>query len=713
MSEEIGVDVERIGQLASALENLRNVLAANVPTIVNTMEEYWSSGTGSPISLQSLKQAQARSVEDATSIRDRSIMAVEYQNQVPAQIGNMVPMPWDASPAQLNADAEQAAVQELASAEALSKTNPQLARAQIQNIQADIQDHLTAGDTAWLTSFYNAASPQVANLAAVLNGEDGQTGSTPYTMPAVLTKQDQQILNTFASGLAAADKTGNLTQATIGDYANAKNLWSVGMLFKFGPSGSAYGTQPAETITSNGTVIPGKPNLLAQVTTSIEMARTRLNGYVIPLNGPDVPTNAVGIAFINQPLTEFDPAQAMLTLAAQNGAAARQVLAGPDGKQIAASLMTAPNTTHYQVFGSDGKLVGFAPDTLPVQFAHGQPLDYSGPIHAGAFAVPLSPNVVASFFNAATAAPRGTDAAAYESANAAMNLIQATPPPSTASLPAAVQSSLLTVAQRYILDLGISTTNTSATSSMVIPLYNKAGQPWFVSIAHNSSNNVDPLATFLQQITSNPTTGGILMASAKTQFGQYYGLLKTNKLPAGLNGPDGIDPAMSMAKLMGQIQTQSNNVGIQGAQETDARNAEYNALLSFAESEAGKIPVVGSTIGNAQTAAGLLGINLPSFSTDNAANAYASDQQNFALQQLQINVPMAQALLNNGVLSAKDIPSGQTWYKNGQITLSTSADANEFNAWYSGVERSMESDVTNYQNAMGLQQSSSLTDPVP
>ena len=86
-----------------------------------------------------------------------------------------------------------------------------------------------------------------------------------------------------------------------------------------------------------------------------------------------------------------------------------------------------------------------------------------------------------------------------------------------------------------------------------------------------------------------------------------------------------------MAKLMAQIQTQSNNVGIQGDEAKDAQHAEYNALLSFAESEVTKIPVVGAPLGDAQTAAGLMGINLPSFSTNNAATAYSSDQQNFAI----------------------------------------------------------------------------------
>ena len=321
MSDEVGVDVERIGQLASALENLRDVLAANVPTIVNTMNSYWSSGTGSPISLQPLTQAEPHSVDDATEIRDRATMAVAYQNRPnPTLSGNMVEIPW-VSGTELETDSAQAAAQNLAAAEAESAKNPKAARAQIQAIQAEIKDNLDSlddpdsGATAWLGSFYNTAAPQVANLAATLNGEDGQT--MVNMEPAVLTTQDQQILNTFATGLASADKSGTLTN--ISGYANAKNLWSVGMLFKFGPSGSAYGTQ--ET---------GTPNLLAQVTTSIELARTKLNGYTIPLNGPNVSTGAWGADFVTQSLAEFDPSQAMLTLATQNGAAAREVLAGQD-----------------------------------------------------------------------------------------------------------------------------------------------------------------------------------------------------------------------------------------------------------------------------------------------------------------------------------------------------------------------------------------------
>jgi hypothetical protein len=46
LSDEVGVSPEQVDKLASALENLRDVLAANVPAIVNTMGSYWNGGTG-------------------------------------------------------------------------------------------------------------------------------------------------------------------------------------------------------------------------------------------------------------------------------------------------------------------------------------------------------------------------------------------------------------------------------------------------------------------------------------------------------------------------------------------------------------------------------------------------------------------------------------------------------------------------------------------
>lgn len=98
MDGDIGADVERMQQLAAALEDLRDVLAANVPKIVNTMNEYWSAGTGQPISLIALQQALASSADDASAIRARANLAVAYQDQNDVGLhGKMVTIPWDTS----------------------------------------------------------------------------------------------------------------------------------------------------------------------------------------------------------------------------------------------------------------------------------------------------------------------------------------------------------------------------------------------------------------------------------------------------------------------------------------------------------------------------------------------------------------------------------------------------------------------------------------
>lgn len=109
MDGDIGADVERMQQLAAALEDLRDVLAANVPKIVNTMNEYWSAGTGQPISLIALQQALGRSADDASAIRARANLAVAYQDQNDVGLhGKMVTIPWDTSvpPAQAALDAQ-------------------------------------------------------------------------------------------------------------------------------------------------------------------------------------------------------------------------------------------------------------------------------------------------------------------------------------------------------------------------------------------------------------------------------------------------------------------------------------------------------------------------------------------------------------------------------------------------------------------------------
>ena len=268
MSDEVGVEPERLDQVANALEHLRDVLAANVPVIVNMMNEYWSAGTGAPISLSALLQAQSRSPEDAADMRARSNLAQAWMNN-PANIdlvvGGEAYIPWD-GPALDSQDAS-AETQALAAAEADLKTDPKAARAEIQAIQTDLKDHVDSGDETWLRTFYDQGAPQVANLASALYAQNG-------TLKQPLPPQDQRILNTFASGLAYVTKNGvTLTPQAMDALTNAPDMWSVAMLVKYGPDVAAYGTGPGQ-----------------QFLQAVNNATVQISPHVIvAANDPDVP----------------------------------------------------------------------------------------------------------------------------------------------------------------------------------------------------------------------------------------------------------------------------------------------------------------------------------------------------------------------------------------------------------------------------------------
>jgi hypothetical protein len=236
VSNEVGVSPEQLDKVASALESLRDVLAANVPVIVNTLGSYGNGGTGQSVSLKPLKQAQARSPGDAADMRARSNLAQAWMDN-PANIdvvaGGVAYIPWDT--ASVNSQDATLDAQKLADAEKSGNL------AEIQAVEQDIKDHLAEGAAGlpFLSAFYNDAGPAVAGLAGSLYAEGGSDFKQP------LTAQDQQILNVYASGLAYVLKNGSgqtaLSAQTLNALENAPDMWSMAMLVKYGPPAAAYG----------------------------------------------------------------------------------------------------------------------------------------------------------------------------------------------------------------------------------------------------------------------------------------------------------------------------------------------------------------------------------------------------------------------------------------------------------------------------------------
>src|SRR5579862_6883164 len=308
---DVGVDPEQVAKAATALEQLRDALAANVPTIVNTMSSY-SAGVNTAV----LKQAQHRSVGDAADMRARSNLAQAWMNNpenIDGTYNGLAFIPWSGQ-ALDNADAQLQA-QALAAAE--SGGDPKVSAQQIQAIEQDLKDHM--GDTVWLADFYNNAGPYVAKLATSLHNMDAnnQSYNSRFT---VLTQSDQQVLATFAKGLATADQSGGLTPATVQAIGNAPDIWSAAMLVKYRPPGSDWATSEHP-----GPQNPDGLSLLAVLTDNVY--KDEQSGKIqVPLGGGYTRYTAGDQQQLQDTLSNYDPLTVMLKADSQNKNAAWQVM---------------------------------------------------------------------------------------------------------------------------------------------------------------------------------------------------------------------------------------------------------------------------------------------------------------------------------------------------------------------------------------------------
>jgi hypothetical protein len=674
MSDEIGVDVERMQQMATALENLRDVLAANVPVIVSTMSQFWSGGTGQPISLLPLQQAVGKSVEDATAMRARAEMAVAFQHRPDARLpGHMVSIPWDASTAQLDADSGKAAAQDLAAAEAEASKNPAAARAEIAAIEADMQDHLDSRDTGWVQAFYdNGGAAAAANLAQTLHDLESPGNNVLQDNAdrfQVLTSADQQTVASFANGLAIADKAGLSPQA-VQSLVNSPNMWSTAMLIKYGPPGSSWATSEQKSQQN-----PNSSSLLALLTQAV---------YQDTENGKIRVPVGFGARYDEQDMTRLegilesnDPLQVLMQADAQNKNAAWQVMGSKDGEPLAQLLLGNPDGLMPQIDGRfaqevdrEGQSTGNF-NLIPP----GKPVPRQDEDSAHFLSTP-DQNVVGAFLDAATSAPRGTDINALESAQAAMNIILATQPPILGrgtvqpGYDPAIIKALMDTFMRYMPDIAWSTHQDGVTEPVRLHK-NLAGQ---VDGGYNLRISRTDMTPFLQEVCSSPDDYAIVKGAVASSAGTALGLQLKGVIA------NGTDPYDDLCCLYGVLIAQNGNLHYSAGQIADTYNAQLNAEIAFGENFIKDIPVAGNAASTAlsydQQLAGLGLPQIPQFSTDNASAAAAAAQADMNESELMAYVPIVQGLAQNrvpvysketGWVSVQAIGIKEGWYVNGKV----------------------------------------------
>jgi hypothetical protein len=619
---EVGVNPDRVAQAAAALAQLRDALAANVPVIVNTLNQYWSGGTGSPVNLGSLQHALGRAPADATDMETRARLAALWlQQKVSLTSTGLVSIPFSGQ-ALDEADAK-AEAQALTAIE--GSQDPSDAMATIQAVQQDIQDHLSAGDTQWLTAFYDQGAAQVAGLAATLHSLSGLASEPLPEQLKVFTPQDTQILSTYAQGLAAVDHAGQLNQAAISQFTQTAALWSTAMLLKYGPSGSAYGsTDPANN--SQG--------FLAQVTSAAYHAEQG-GKLQVPLGGKyPIPAQAYGQ--VNQALAAYDPLATLLQRDAENKTAAMQVVGGPEGGLIASYLLNGGGL-HYTYSNFTDPPAEYLTAVSP-----------TSPVSANldVYETGVPDQIIGSFLDAATSGARGATPAAFQSAWAAYNIINNTPAPLTNStgfdwqVSTPVRQALLDTYARYLPDLA-----DAANGIQRQPVHLVSGSDTYVIGVSQTQ-----LSALLQEISADPNDFVKIRAMAGLAMGTSVGLQTQNITLPGLS-----DPVPGFASLYGRISTEAANVHISQAQQQDLQNQELNSMISLTEAGFGAIPGGGTVLTSAKALASVSAPLIPQFPTNNEQSTVLGANTASGRDQLMAAVPLVQGLVKTGMIK---VPPG-------------------------------------------------------
>ncbi|GAA0361212.1 hypothetical protein GCM10009530_08340 [Microbispora corallina] len=624
MGEFVGVDPANLRELTARLQRLHDVLARQTPVVQQKMQKW-----GSEIGFAALPSLVAEALDDARDMTARTGRAYELArekgwsplapaggvlafNQDPPPL---VQLDWTAlgqSAGQARHDAAELA-RILGDATA-SGTSPAEA---LRSVAESLRGHLDDAD--YLAAFWDSIAPLAAGLARRLHDRGPAAGP-------LLDASAATLLAAFGAALAAAsrlrrpERPGDpaLSRAAL-DALESGDPWSVGMLLKYGPPGSSW-----------------DPAVLAGLTRALLDAR-----HAGKISWPS-PRQGIGseadAARYQREMAGFDPVAAVLTRAAENGEAARQVLGDPHSG-LAYARMLVSDSWHTPGY-----------DRTPFV---GDYLKADGPIPPQGQIFDAAP--AAAFLRAAVSAPRGTGLDAQRSAWSVVHIVTATSDFAKANpgalLPHEIRQALLYTADRYLPDFAKSVGHDF--SSMALPRGNEAGNPWVVVV--RSSH----LEALLDQALQEPE-----------EFGTFTGMMNarvTLAVAATIKDPSDADYVSEMAGLYGLVQRLHNDQHFVNAQLKDEEAARDQTALALFTGSFGALSF-SNPWGPGAIAQFLTGTAAPavdaSLDTGHALEAVKENADAFRDRVLHIEVPVVQGLVVAGVLRP---PNDAPWFRSGMV----------------------------------------------
>ncbi|KIZ15424.1 hypothetical protein [Streptomyces natalensis] len=662
MGEFVGVNPDRVRKLANRLKDLEHALSVHGPNIKKKLQE-WDTALD-----LSVIAKQTGAVSDyARNMSKRADLARDLLTHggsglcTPA--GEIVSIPWNMKDVTDQQRAQEAKDEAADLKNALDDPEALGSREAIEAIGQSVQDH--KDDPAYLKAFADAGGmADVARVSQALHQQDGTHKNV------VLSDDSAEIIGKFADGINRifkyergknpkippnADYEKALTQPAGGD------MWSVGMLFKYGPRGDAW--EPHVLSHVAGAMLdwrkshdmrPGySKGGVVGMGYSPEAYEDPEDAWygALGLTHSDMDENSQDALSRVNAIDTNDPSIALMQRVSENADAARDLLGGKSGANHAKELVNdgwaTPGT----------KLDDAKFPAAVIRAATGDR------IHHAAESATAAANVINA--GAAKYAQDGTKSD-HEKEQYPVNM--------------AMSKALSNVFQAYVPDFatstGVSQKHASPADGTVIV-------------------DKETAKAFLSEIMKNHDEAGNVIQAINAQI--------------GLTSQHGIDGGAgtylkNLAELRGEVSAAGHGAHMDEAALRDAEHAKQLLWFNIITSGAAAVPLpenpakfaLGSKWGQAAIWAGIPygGSEFPSGESSQVESDYKAIKFS---DSTSMQVPLMRGLVRSREIKP---PDNHPEWADGNIVIDNDKDRNDFNAWWIKAKEHCQGRLDNFDDDM-------------
>ncbi|MBQ0862718.1 hypothetical protein [Streptomyces sp. RK75] len=660
MGEFTGVDPLRLRELANALQGLADALDTEGTTIRDLFSKW-----GGTLSQSVLTQQTTQVGEDATNMALRADLAYglflqpRFVNQGSPH-SDWVNIEWDVSKIDVTAQGQREALSLL---EAMNDPDNPQSRTTIQYLSQSLADH--ADDPEYLEAFMNAGGLDASVRAArFLHGQDGTHGST------VLSQDSQEILARF--GLAVQSATSLAEQGEIQLPANYLqkltdppngDMWSVGMLFQYGPKGDKWDPNVLSTVGGAMLDWRAEQQMRPNYSEPFIAGTSYVPGGYVESDNPWYDSLGLDVSYLTvgaddaaeriQAIAANDPSVILMQRVSENPDASRRLLTGADGAKYAGILVD-------DKWHTPG----------PQSFNEAQ--------------------WPAAVITAATSDRTGHPA---ESAEAAANVINAGAAEygdekgksdydkSQYPVSGQITHALAQVFATYVPDFAQS--HGMPADQAATPATGSDNQGMLI-VGHQTALD------FISMIAQNHGDAGHLVNAVNSQI--------SLTAAGGMDSPDAQTYLNNLAELQGVVTAGAHQVGLNAEKLKDEANKK---TVLWVDSVGGAITAIPGLPVQAEWVQTAITAGLPavkdSFSTDNAQKYQDAAGSKFYDDQSSMRLPLLQGLVTSGQIEP---PADHPEWANGQITLQDANDLTDFNSWWQQVARQQGGQLDDFDDEM-------------